>query len=248
MRGAVMYGAGDVRVEDVPDARLLDPTDALVRVTRAAICGSDLWLYKSMPQDAYPTLSSIEESPVQAVYDEAAVRVGRPDRAAIARDERAHLVGRPRWAQIGRLESAAVQSVTHDGSASRRRLRREVGRVRDPKRVSGDCEVDGTLRAGGKLRVACVSMDLRDRAVADVPDPDRSVACGNRAWVVTDDDVVDVGVIWASIAVRRSPSSRAISACANGASAKSASAGPRQSASASLKSAAAFSACSRLAR
>ena len=68
MRGAVMYGAGDVRVEDVPDARLLDPTDALVRVTRAAICGSDLWLYKSMPQDAYPTLSSIEESPVQAVY------------------------------------------------------------------------------------------------------------------------------------------------------------------------------------
>ena len=51
MRGAVMYGAGDVRVEDVPDARLIDPTDALVRVTRAAICGSDLWPYKSMPPD-----------------------------------------------------------------------------------------------------------------------------------------------------------------------------------------------------
>jgi threonine dehydrogenase-like Zn-dependent dehydrogenase len=43
-----MYGAGDVRVEDVPDARLVDPGDALVRVTRAAICGSDLWPYKSM--------------------------------------------------------------------------------------------------------------------------------------------------------------------------------------------------------
>ena len=51
MRGAVMYGAGDVRVEDVPDARLIEPTDALVRVTRAAICGSDLWPYKSMPHD-----------------------------------------------------------------------------------------------------------------------------------------------------------------------------------------------------
>jgi threonine dehydrogenase-like Zn-dependent dehydrogenase len=48
-----MYGAGDVRVEDVPDARLVEPTDALVRVTRAAICGSDLWPYKSMePSDA----------------------------------------------------------------------------------------------------------------------------------------------------------------------------------------------------
>jgi len=43
-----MYGAGDVRVETVPDAHLLEPTDALVRVTRAGICGSDLWPYKSM--------------------------------------------------------------------------------------------------------------------------------------------------------------------------------------------------------
>ena len=47
-RATVMYGAGDVRVEDVPDARLLEPGQALVGVTRAAICGSDLWPYKSM--------------------------------------------------------------------------------------------------------------------------------------------------------------------------------------------------------
>jgi threonine dehydrogenase-like Zn-dependent dehydrogenase len=44
----LMYGAGDVRIENVPDARLIDSTDALVRVTRAGICGSDLWPYKSM--------------------------------------------------------------------------------------------------------------------------------------------------------------------------------------------------------
>jgi threonine dehydrogenase-like Zn-dependent dehydrogenase len=48
MRATVMYGAGDVRVEHVPDARLIEPTDALVRVTRAAICGSDLWPYNQM--------------------------------------------------------------------------------------------------------------------------------------------------------------------------------------------------------
>jgi threonine dehydrogenase-like Zn-dependent dehydrogenase len=48
MRATLMYGAGDVRVETVPDARLVEPTDALVRVTRSAICGSDLWPYKSM--------------------------------------------------------------------------------------------------------------------------------------------------------------------------------------------------------
>jgi hypothetical protein len=43
-----MYGAGDVRVETVPDARLLAPTDALLTVTHACICGSDLWPYKKM--------------------------------------------------------------------------------------------------------------------------------------------------------------------------------------------------------
>src|SRR5213592_2013199 len=48
MRATLMYGAGDVRVENVPDAHLIEPSDALVRVTRAAICGSDLWPYKSM--------------------------------------------------------------------------------------------------------------------------------------------------------------------------------------------------------
>jgi threonine dehydrogenase-like Zn-dependent dehydrogenase len=51
MRATVMYGAGDVRVEDVPDARLVEPTDALVAVTRSAICGSDLWPYRQMAPD-----------------------------------------------------------------------------------------------------------------------------------------------------------------------------------------------------
>jgi len=48
MRATVMYGAGDVQIEHVPDARIIEPTDALVVVTRAAICGSDLWPYKKM--------------------------------------------------------------------------------------------------------------------------------------------------------------------------------------------------------
>lgn len=48
MRATVMYGAGDVRIESVPDAGLVEPTDALVRVTRAGVCGSDLWPYKAM--------------------------------------------------------------------------------------------------------------------------------------------------------------------------------------------------------
>ena len=48
MRATVMYGAGDVRIENVPDAIIEDTTDALVRVTQACICGSDLWPYKDL--------------------------------------------------------------------------------------------------------------------------------------------------------------------------------------------------------
>jgi threonine dehydrogenase-like Zn-dependent dehydrogenase len=43
-----MHKPGDVRIENVPDARVINPTDALVKVTRACICGSDLWPYKKM--------------------------------------------------------------------------------------------------------------------------------------------------------------------------------------------------------
>jgi hypothetical protein len=45
-----MYGAGDVRVETVPDPKLIEPTDAIVRITAGCICGSDLWPYGSKEQ------------------------------------------------------------------------------------------------------------------------------------------------------------------------------------------------------
>jgi threonine dehydrogenase-like Zn-dependent dehydrogenase len=48
MKATVMYGAGDVRVENVPDATLVEASDALVVVTSACICGSDLWPYTQM--------------------------------------------------------------------------------------------------------------------------------------------------------------------------------------------------------
>ncbi len=46
MRATVYHGPRDVRVEEVPDATLTAPTDAIVRVTHACICGSDLWPYR----------------------------------------------------------------------------------------------------------------------------------------------------------------------------------------------------------
>jgi len=50
MRAAIFEGPGNVRVEQVPDPELVEPTDAIVAVTHAAICGSDLWSYRGYGQ------------------------------------------------------------------------------------------------------------------------------------------------------------------------------------------------------
>jgi len=49
MRATVMFGTGDVRIENVPDSSIQQPTDTIIRVTRACICGSDLWPYNLGP-------------------------------------------------------------------------------------------------------------------------------------------------------------------------------------------------------
>ena len=48
MRGVVMYKAGDVRVQEREDPRIVEPTDAIVRLTVTCICGSDLWPYRGV--------------------------------------------------------------------------------------------------------------------------------------------------------------------------------------------------------
>lgn len=53
MRATVMYRAGDVRIEKVPDARIIESTDALITITAACICGSDLWPYKELKADEH---------------------------------------------------------------------------------------------------------------------------------------------------------------------------------------------------
>ncbi len=48
MRATVYHGPGDVRVDNVPDPKIQQPTDAIVRITHACICGSDLWFYRGL--------------------------------------------------------------------------------------------------------------------------------------------------------------------------------------------------------
>ena len=54
MRGTILYGAGDVRVEDRPDPVIKEPTDAVIRTVATCVCGSDLWPYRGIDQLAKP--------------------------------------------------------------------------------------------------------------------------------------------------------------------------------------------------
>src|SRR4051812_19034611 len=73
MRATVMHGAGDVRIEDVPDPSVVEPTDAVVRVTRACICGSDLWPYASMePSETGQSMGHEAVGVVEAVGSDVA--------------------------------------------------------------------------------------------------------------------------------------------------------------------------------
>jgi threonine dehydrogenase-like Zn-dependent dehydrogenase len=54
MRGAVMHGPGDVRVEEREQPRIVEPTDAIIRVSAACVCGSDLWPYRGVETMQWP--------------------------------------------------------------------------------------------------------------------------------------------------------------------------------------------------
>jgi threonine dehydrogenase-like Zn-dependent dehydrogenase len=48
MRGAVLHAPGDVRVEERDDPTIIEPTDAIIRLSATCICGSDLWPYRGI--------------------------------------------------------------------------------------------------------------------------------------------------------------------------------------------------------
>src|SRR5215213_5020607 len=55
MKGAVLYGKGDVRFETLDDPKIVAPTDAIIRLSHTCICGSDLWPYRGANPIKRPT-------------------------------------------------------------------------------------------------------------------------------------------------------------------------------------------------
>jgi threonine dehydrogenase-like Zn-dependent dehydrogenase len=78
MHGALMYAPGDVRVEDRPDPAIIDPTDAIIRISATCICGSDLWPYRGIEAITSPAPMGHEYAGiVEQIGDEVrSIRVG----------------------------------------------------------------------------------------------------------------------------------------------------------------------------
>jgi threonine dehydrogenase-like Zn-dependent dehydrogenase len=55
MRGAVLYGKGDVRFDEQPEPRIVAPTDAVIKLSATCVCGSDLWSYRGISPVKAPT-------------------------------------------------------------------------------------------------------------------------------------------------------------------------------------------------
>ena len=54
MRGAVLYGPRDVRIDERPDPSIIEPTDAVIRLSATCVCGSDLWPYRGLNAASEP--------------------------------------------------------------------------------------------------------------------------------------------------------------------------------------------------
>lgn len=54
MLGTVLYAPGDIRCEEVPEPKILKPTDAIIKLSASCVCGSDLWPYRGIQAVAGP--------------------------------------------------------------------------------------------------------------------------------------------------------------------------------------------------
>src|SRR3954464_1717698 len=55
MRGAVLHAPRDVRLEEREDPQVMEPTDAVIRLSATCVCGSDLWSYRGVDAPARPS-------------------------------------------------------------------------------------------------------------------------------------------------------------------------------------------------
>ena len=84
MKALCWHGTHDVRVDNVPDPRIQEPTDAIVRITATAICGSDLHLYDGfMPTMESGDIMGHEPMGIVEEVGSAVTKLKRGDRVVV---------------------------------------------------------------------------------------------------------------------------------------------------------------------
>ncbi len=102
MRGTVLYKPRDIRYEDVPDPKILKPTDAVIRLAATCVCGSDLWPYRGISEVKQPMYMGHEYCGiVEEVGSE--VRNVKPGQfvVGLVLPLRQHLPSLPVWLSVG---------------------------------------------------------------------------------------------------------------------------------------------------
>ncbi|MBG9021051.1 alcohol dehydrogenase catalytic domain-containing protein [Neisseria meningitidis] len=56
MKAMVYHGANDIRFEEKPRPQIIDPTDAVVKIVKTTICGTDLGIWKGKKKPKSPTV------------------------------------------------------------------------------------------------------------------------------------------------------------------------------------------------
>ena len=99
MRGVVMHTAGDVRVEEREDPKIIEPTDAVIRLTATCICGSDLWPYRGVEPADHQVMGHEYVGVVEEIGEEVKSQARRL-RRRVVRHLRQHLRDLPGRAPV----------------------------------------------------------------------------------------------------------------------------------------------------
>ena len=151
MKAVTWHGKRDVRVEDVPDPKIEEPTDAIVRITSTAICGSDLHLYEVLAPYLTPG-DVLGHEPMGVVVEVGKAGVRRDpagDRARVAPGTRQGrvvcIIGRRAVAKLRQRQQRTIGTAC--GGARRRRAPVRGGVRRAARRVRRRAEVSASERA-----------------------------------------------------------------------------------------------------
>jgi threonine dehydrogenase-like Zn-dependent dehydrogenase len=101
MKGTILHGPHDVRFEEVPEPKILKPTDAIIRLSATCICGSDLWPFRGLNEISEPMAMGHEYCGIVEEIG-SAVKTVRPGqfRCRIVLHFRQHLSALPLWLPV----------------------------------------------------------------------------------------------------------------------------------------------------